>query len=200
MRKSEGQNVALFCATPFGFGHSDLLRQSIFVPSSFPRALTLTQKNFCVAPHKSIWYAGKHASSHLVSLCWLPRGLCCQGAHAYASIDHLDGRAWHCRLAYRRRCNAPVLPAQRRREISPRRINCINHWSDFGFVHLAQVQVATAPRISPVGSELSLLAVPRARRRVIPIAKLTWASSILGWSRARSRFPNCEKRPLCLHR
>src|SRR5438034_840799 len=31
-------------------------------------------------------------------------------------------------------------------------------------------------------------------------AKLTWARSILGWNRARSRCRNREKRPLCLHR
>ena len=32
------------------------------------------------------------------------------------------------------------------------------------------------------------------------VAKLTWACSILGWNRARSRRQNREKRPLCLHR
>jgi very-short-patch-repair endonuclease len=31
-------------------------------------------------------------------------------------------------------------------------------------------------------------------------AKLTWTGSTLGWDCARSSFPNCEKRPLCLHR
>ena len=29
--------------------------------------------------------------------------------------------------------------------------------------------------------------------------KLTWTGSILSWECARSRFPNCEKRPLCLY-
>jgi len=33
-----------------------------------------------------------------------------------------------------------------------------------------------------------------------PFGKLTRARSTLGWNRARSRRPNREKRPFCLHR
>ena len=90
----------------------------------------------------------KYASPHLVYLRRLPRGLRRQGAHAYASIDHVDGRARYCRLDYRRRRDSSVLSAWCRRQISSRGINCIHHWGDSGFVRLAQVQTATATRIT----------------------------------------------------
>jgi hypothetical protein len=108
----------------------------------------------------------KHASPHLVCLRRLPRRLCRQGAHAYTSIDHVDSRARYCRLDYRRRRDSPVLSAQCRGQISSRRINCIHHWSDFSFVHLAQVQAATAPRINLVRRDC------RVRRRVIRHRKI----------------------------
>jgi hypothetical protein len=40
----------------------------------------------------------KYASPHLVYLRRLPRGMCGQGAHSYASIDHVESRARYCRL------------------------------------------------------------------------------------------------------
>ena len=81
----------------------------------------------------------KHASPHLVHFRRLHRGLCGQGAHAYASIDHLDSRARYCRLDYRRRRDSPILSAKCRGQISSRRINCFNRWGGSRFVHLAQV-------------------------------------------------------------
>jgi hypothetical protein len=89
----------------------------------------------------------KHASPHLVHFRRLHRGLCGQGAHAYASIDHVDSRARYCRLDYRRRRDSPILSAKCRGQISSRRINCFNRWGGSRFVHLAQVQAATASRI-----------------------------------------------------
>src|SRR5207253_6447002 len=58
----------------------------------------------------------------------------------------------YCRLDYRRCRDSPVLSAQRRGQISSRRINCIHPWSDSRFVHLAQVQIAIASRIEPQGT------------------------------------------------
>ena len=54
------------------------------------------------------------------------------------------------------------------------------------FVHLAQVQIAVAHADTTTIRQLCF--------------KLTWTGSILGWDCARSSFPNCEKRPLCLYR
>jgi hypothetical protein len=65
---------------------------------------------------------------------------------------------------------------------------------------LAQVQAATASRVSLVRRDHSMLAVARAPTRNSPSQKLTWTGSTLRWNCARSRFPNCEKRPLCLYR
>ena len=91
----------------------------------------------------------KHASPHLVHFRRLHRGLCGQGAHAYASIDHMDSRARYCRLDYRRRRDALILSAKCRGQISSRRINCFNRWGGSRFVHLAQVQTAAPSRITP---------------------------------------------------
>ena len=90
----------------------------------------------------------KYASPHLVYLRRLSRGLRGQGAHAYASIDHVDSRARYYRLDHRRRRNPPVLSAKCRRQISSRRINCFNRWGDSSFVRLAQVQTAAPSRIT----------------------------------------------------
>jgi len=128
-------------------------------------------------------------------------------------IDHVDRRARYRRLDHWRRCNPPVLSAKCRGQISPRRINCFNRWGDSSFVRLAQVQTAAPSRIAcllPVlisrgrdGPPGPSVHVPRRARRSRPTAyspaKLTWISSTLGWNCARSRFPNCEKRPLCLY-
>ena len=157
----------------------------------------------------------KYASPHLVYLRWLHRGMRGQGAHAFASIDHLDSRAWYSRLDHRRRRNPPVLSAKCRRQISSRRINCFNRWGDSSLIHLAQVQTAAPSRITNrFGTKISVVRTDRGRSSarlchgesamVGPFpyssAKLTWISSILGWDCARSRFPKCEKRPLCLYR
>ena len=90
----------------------------------------------------------KYASPHLVYLRRLPRGMCGQGPHAYASIDHVDSRARYCRLDHWRRCNPPVLSAKRRRQISSRRVNCFNRRGASSFVRLAQVQTAAPTRIT----------------------------------------------------
>jgi hypothetical protein len=90
----------------------------------------------------------KYASPHLVYLRRLPRGLRGQGAHAYASIDHMDSGPRYCRLDHRRRRDSSVLPAQCGRQISSRRIDCFNRWGASRFVHLAQVQTSTATGIT----------------------------------------------------
>src|SRR4029077_12378243 len=90
----------------------------------------------------------KYASPHLVYLRRLPRGLRGQGAHAYASIDHMDSGARYCRLDHRRRGDSSVLSAWRRRQISSRRIDCFNRWGASRFVLLAKFQTAPATRIT----------------------------------------------------
>ena len=107
--------------------------------------------NFAIAGliSKSQKLERKYASPHLVYLRRLPRGLRGQGAHAYASIDHVDSRARYCGLDYRRRGHSSVLSAWRRGQIPSWRSNCFNRWGDFGFVHLAQVQAPTATGIGP---------------------------------------------------
>ena len=104
----------------------------------------------------------KYASPHLVYLRWLHRGMRGQGAHAFASIDHLDSRAWYSRLDHRRRRNPPVLSAKCRRQISSRRINCFNRWGDSSLIHLAQVQTAAPSRITNrFGTEISVVRTDR---------------------------------------
>ena len=155
----------------------------------------------------------KYASPHLVYLRRLPRGMCGQGPHAYASIDHVDSRARYCRLDHWRCRDSPVLSAQCRGQISSWRINCIHPWSNSRFVHLAQVQIAIASRIGPprerggfpsVAHMMAAAFTGPRRAKGKPsfrvALKLTWTGSTLGWDCARSRFPNCEKRPLCLYR
>ena len=115
-----------------------------FLHGCAPTVLILLRVIFAESGVKS----KKYASPHLVYLRRLPRGLRGQGAHAYASIDHVDSRARYCRLDYRRRGDSSVLSAWRRRQISSRGSNCFNRWGDFGFVHLAQVQTATATGIT----------------------------------------------------
>jgi hypothetical protein len=133
--------------------HSDFLRHPAFCHSSF--LLRGFESEFCYC-----WIdfqiakvrRKKYASPHLVYLRRLPRGMCGQGAHAYASIDHVDSRARYYRLNYRRRGHSSVLSAWRRRQISSRRSHCFNRWGDFGFVHLAQVQAAIAAGVESARS------------------------------------------------
>jgi hypothetical protein len=115
-----------------------------FLHGCAPTVLILLRVIFAESGVKS----KKYASPHLVYLRRLPRGLRGQGAHAYASIDHVDSRARYCRLDYRRRGDSSVLSAWRGRQISSRWSNCFNRWGDFGFVHLAQVQTTTATGIT----------------------------------------------------
>src|SRR4029077_8966777 len=105
-----------------------------FLRGCAPTVLILLRVIFAESRVKS----KKYASPHLVYLRRLPRGLRGQGAHAYASIDHMDSGTRYCRLDHRRCRDSSVLPAQRRRQISSRGSNCFNRWGDFGFVHLAQ--------------------------------------------------------------
>ena len=124
------------------FFHSFVIRHSCFViplPPNRSKVLRSSGQGDLICR--------RHASPDLVHFRRLHRGLCGQGAHAYASIDHVDSRARYCRLDYRRRRDSPILSAKCRGQISSRRINCFNRWGGSRFVHLAQVQAATASRI-----------------------------------------------------
>src|SRR6266496_3362899 len=89
----------------------------------------------------------KHASSHLVYHHRFHCGLRRQGAPAYASVDHVDNRAWYRWINYRRRGNPSIFPAKCRRPLPSRGTNRFHSWSDCSFVRLAQVQAATTSRV-----------------------------------------------------
>src|SRR5439155_502163 len=145
------KNKARFCSLVICHSSSFGICHSSFLLYRFRSAILLSlELNF-----KIVEVTTQNASPHLVSLRRLSRRLCRQGAHAYASIDHVDGRARYCRLDHWRCRDPPVLSAQRRGQISSRRNNCIHHWSDSRFVHLAQVQTAIATRIERQGTTAS---------------------------------------------
>src|SRR5437762_8981572 len=101
-----------------------------------------------------------------------------------------------------------VFPANWRRSIPSRRLNRFHTWRYSGFVSLAQIQAATAQRIESLSTDPSGSGeiTTASRHKIVALkgastfGKLTQARSTLGWNRARSRRPNREKRPFCLHR
>jgi hypothetical protein len=90
---------------------------------------------------------GNNASSYLVHHRRFHRGLCRQGAHAYASVDHVDSGARHCRLNHRRCRDSSIFTAKRRRPISSRRLSGFHTGSDCSSIRLAQVQAANTSRV-----------------------------------------------------
>jgi hypothetical protein len=89
-----------------------------------------------------------YASSYLVCHYRFRCGLYRESVDAYASIDHMDSGAWHCRLDYRRGSNASVLSAKRWRPISSGWRNRFHSRSSLGALSLAQVSVANTARIN----------------------------------------------------
>src|SRR5205814_7977796 len=126
-------------------------------------------------------YSKNHASSYLVHHCRFPCGLCREGTDAYTFIDHVDNRAWYCRVDHWWGGNASVLSAKRRRAVSPRRFNRIYPRSDFGPLSLAQIPVARTTRLkSAERARPSLTRTWRWSDDTLFRCTLTWTGSLLG--------------------